>query len=167
LDEIDRNHLLDSNLDLKEADALHLCYAIKHLKEKPAPERKILHSGDGFWRAFVYNDRMVMTKDGTARLHEIAERGHGYDFMNARNRSLAIELCDMLGIVPREAVSSKDFIDDDLTNKDRIRVCNEELSLERAAEWLSSRAYGNRDAPSVNDFLRVSGKYQYLKENSK
>jgi hypothetical protein len=164
LDDIERNHILDSALDLKAADALHLCYTIRHLKEKPVAKRKIKYANEGFGKVFNYNDRMVMTEKGTVRLHEIAERGHGYDFMNARNRGLAIELCDMLGIVPREPVAATDSNSDDLTVEDHIRVCNEERSLERAAEWLSSRAYGNRDAPSVNDYLRISGRYQLLKE---
>jgi hypothetical protein len=158
--------ILDYEVDLKAADATHLCYhaAGAFADEKLTPERKIKYANEGFGKVFNYNDRMVMTERGTVRLHDIAERGHSYDFMNARNRTLAIELCDMLGIVPREVVTDATPIDDDLTIKDRIRVCNEERSLDRAAEWLSSRAYGNNDAPSVNDYLRISGRYQLNKE---
>ena len=49
-----------------------------------------------------------MTEKGTTRLHNIAQLTHPSDIMNARNRALAIELCEMLGIVPRESVREKD-----------------------------------------------------------
>jgi hypothetical protein len=158
--------ILACEIDLKAADALHACYAIKNLKEKPTPERQIKYAHEGFGEIFDYNDRIFMTGKGTTRLCDIAESAHAHDIMNARNRALALELCDMLGIVPREPVREGDIKDtpDDLTVKDYVNICNSERALDRAGEWLSSNGWGLRLIPIINDYLRVSGKYQLLKE---
>jgi hypothetical protein len=156
----------ECGIDLKAADALHLCYTIKNLGAKPTRERKIRHAHEGFGHVFDYNDRKIMTNDGTVRLYEIAQKAHGYDRMNARNRALAIELCEMLGIVPREPVFKENCpqADDDLSDDDRIRLCNQERALTRAEEWISSKAYGFQEVSTINDYLRISGRYQLHKE---
>jgi hypothetical protein len=158
--------ILDSELDLKAADALHLCYSIKNLKDRPKPERQIKHANKGFGKVFNYNDRKLMTNKGITRLHEIAQSVSRYDIMNARNRALAIELCGMIGIVPREPIKEKDIKEapDDLTVKDYVEIINLERTLDRAGEWLSSNTWGFREAPILNDYLRISGKYQHYKE---
>jgi hypothetical protein len=160
--------ILDCELDLKAADALHLCYYAvgAFMDEKPAPERKVQHAHEGFGRVFAYNDRKLITNKGTTRLYNIAQSAHPHDAMNARNRVLAIELCNMLGIVPRESVQEEDLKEspDDLTMEDYVEMCNAERALNRAGEWLYSNTWGFREASIINDYLRISGRYQVEKE---
>jgi hypothetical protein len=160
--------ILDCELDLKAADALHLCYYIADINghPRPLPDRKIKHANKGFGKVFNYNDRKLMTDKGITRLHNIAQTVHPYDIMNARNRALALELCDMLGIEPRQPVREEDCKEapDDLTMKDYIEICNQQRKLDRAGEWLSANTWGFREAPIINDFLRISGRYQHHKE---
>ena len=82
----------DALCDIKEADALHLCYQIAGIKDKPHAEKKILNAHWGFAKAFETNDRKVLHKGKIIRKHQIAEQASGYDRMNARNRLRAIEL---------------------------------------------------------------------------
>lgn len=146
LDDELRKVILAYELDLKAADALHLCYYIADNRPRPKPEREIKHAHDGYGHVFDHNDRKLMVGNRIVRKCDIAQAASNYDRMNARNRALAIELCEHLGITPREPHNDAFW--------------NQERALSRAGEWLSSRVYGNADVPAITDFLWISGRYK-------
>jgi hypothetical protein len=82
--------------------------------------------------------------------------------MNARNRALALELCRMLGLIEK----SLDLVSyPDLTGDESQVLLGEEQALHRVADWLASRSNASDTVKSVNDFLRISGRYTLIKEN--
>jgi hypothetical protein len=145
---------------------MHLCYTITNLPPKPVPQRKIKHADKGYGAVFLNNDRKISTDGKTIRLHEIC--GDNYQLRrHALNRVLALEFCKSAGIEPLLSVTSVDGLpEDDLNDKDRIRLCNEERMLERAHTWLSSAGGGFWEVPAQNDMLRVSGAYEQFKQQA-
>ena len=53
----------------------------------------------------------------------------------------------------------------DLTPEENIDLFNQEMMLNRAGEWIVSRASASDVVRSINDFLRISGRYEEMKEN--
>lgn len=165
----DREAVLANEIDLKAADALHLCHYIASGKLRESIAEMPRHSHEGYGHVFDINDVKIMKGDtGTIRPYEISSKATEFEIANARNRALAIELCEMMGIVPRNAVSAVDALPvDDLSDSERIIICNQERALQRAGEWLSCRAAGFADAQIINDYLRIAGRYEMMKQEVK
>jgi len=151
--------------DIKEADSLHLCYHISKggFSDTPPP-RKIENADKGFSMVFQSNDRKILSGDKIIRKHQIAEQSSNYDRMNARNRALALELCKMLGILP-ETIPGKHPNYPDLSEEESAMLCNEEETLNRAGEWIACRASASDVVHTINNFLRISGRYVTQKES--
>ena len=51
-----------NELDIKAADAIHLCHRLAKLPPRPEPERKIENSDYGYAGVFRANDAKVFTR---------------------------------------------------------------------------------------------------------
>lgn len=162
--ETDQEAIQSAMVDIKHADALHLCYHINSGKIRPPIKKKAQHAHYGFAATFENNDRKILHRDRVIRKYQIASGSSNYDRMNARNRALALELCEMLGIT---AGNSEPAIDGghDLTPEENTTLYNQEMILNRAGEWIVSRCSSADVVRSINDFLRISGRYEATKEN--
>lgn len=152
----------ESMCDIKEADSLHLCYTISKGEKAPQTKREIKHAKEGFAMVFEANDRKLLSGGKIIRKYQIADQASRYDMMNARNRAIALELVRMLGI---EVSSPVNCEYPDLTDEESIALGKEELALNKAGEWIRSRASASDITKIVNDFLRISGRYTLIKEN--
>ena len=160
----ERHHILDHEIDLKHIDALHLCYTIQKLPPRKEPERKPQNLRTGFGAVFGVTDRKTIHGDKILRLYELADGSPNANLW-AADRQLALEFCKFAGIEPREKVSSVEGLPfDDLEGADRIRLCNEERTLARAREWVSSSGGTFWDASHCTDWLRANGLYTARKE---
>jgi hypothetical protein len=159
-DDAERTQILACEIDIKAADALHLCYYISKLPEKPKAEWEIKNHNKGYGSIFIGNDRKVWNGKHIVRQHEIA---HPQFLNDAMNRALALEFCKMAGI--SEAAPETDQIDLDIDKEDFKRLRDEEATLAKAREWLSNSACGYADVPLVIDHLRVSGMYKTVRDS--
>ena len=151
----------ESICDIKEADSLHLCYAISKGRQDLTAKKKIMHAQEGFAMVFQANDRKLLSDGKILRKYQIAGCASNYDMMNVRNRALALELCKMLGI-ESEAVPTGEY--PDLTREESVELYNEEVALNKAGDWIFSRSSGSDMVKLTNDFLRISGRYNQIKE---
>jgi hypothetical protein len=161
--EIDQEAIQSAMIDIKRADSLHLCYHIAKDQLRPPIKKKALHAHYGFAAAFENNDRKILHRHRVIRKHQIASASSNYDRMNARNRALALELCEMLGIK-----GSDELVLDggsDLTPEENNILSDQEIMLNKAGEWIVSRCSSSDVVRSINDFLRISGRYEATKEN--
>jgi hypothetical protein len=156
----EREQILACEIDLKAADALHLCYYISSPENRITPERTIENHNKGYGSIFIGNDRKVWNGKHVVRQHEIA---HPQFLNDALNRALALEFCKMAGI--SETAPETDALDLDIDGEDFKRLRDEEATLTRAREWLSNSACGYGDVPAVIDFLRVSGMYKEVRDS--
>ena len=156
--------ITSNQLDVKAADALHLCHLLGSLPPRPSPERKIENANYGYSAVFRSNDQVVLNRGKTTRMHDIAgEEPHlarlaGY-------RALALEYCKLIGITPRVWATEEDNLpqlDDDSTQA-RVDLANGERAIDRAREWLSSSRANFGDVHDVTDFLRTQGLYEKRK----
>jgi hypothetical protein len=151
-----------SQVDIKGADSLHLCYKIAKGHKTSTAKRTIRNAHYGFAQAFEQNDRKILHGGKVIRKYQVAERASRYDSMNARNRALALELCKILGI---QQDASIDWEYPDLSQEESMVLGNEELSLSQAGDWIASRASSLDMVKLTNDFLRISGRYESIKES--
>ena len=158
--EEEQKHILAHELDIKHADALHLCYYIGSLAGRPKAEREIKNSAQGYGGVFLRNDRKLWNGKHVFRQHELAAPS----FRDAAlNRILALAFCKMVGLTA-EAPESEVRAADDLDEKDFKRLRDEEATLARGREWLSNTGNGFEDVSVTLDLMRVAGVYGKAKE---
>jgi hypothetical protein len=164
--EEDQQTIQDSYCDIKEADSLHLChYIAKGMGTiRPPIKKKTLHAHYGFAAVFENNDRKMLHGSKVIRKYQTANAASNYDRMNSRNRALALELCKIVGI---EAIHSEvaSRWGSDLTTEENDELTEQEMMLNKAGEWIVSRCSAADVVRSINDFLRISGRYETTKEN--
>ncbi len=165
-DYIERSQILDCELDIKAADALHLCYYIQNLPTNSASNGSKLvakNAGQGYGGVFLKNDRKIWTGSKVVRQHELAQPA----FRDAAlNRALALEYCKMVGL--SETAPEIDIkAADDLSPKEFKQLRDEEATLARAREWYSNAASGFEDVPQVLNMMRVTGAYSKAKQLAK
>ena len=151
-------------LDIKAADALHLCHQLNKLPPRPDPERKIENADYGYAGVFRANDSKILHKGKVLRMHQIAGNDANIDRL-AGYRALALEFCKLVGITARELATEKDelpFCDDTL--EERVTLANDERALDRAREWLSSSRANFGDVPEINNFLKTQGLWDKRKD---
>jgi hypothetical protein len=157
--------IVANELDIKAADAIHLCHQLANLPPRPEPERKVQNANYGYSEVFRVNDAKVFWHEGKVfRMHDIAGDDPAI-FRLAGYRALALEFCKLIGITPREEATENDelpFCDDTL--EERITLANDERMIDRAREWLSNSRANFGDVPEINNFLRTQGLYQKRKE---
>jgi hypothetical protein len=156
--------IVANELDIKAADALHLCHRLAKLPPRPEPERPIENADYGYAGVFRANDAKVLHKGKVLRMHQIAG-DDPYLFRLAGYRALALEFCKLVGITPREPATEEDelpFCDD--TEEERIALANDERMIDRAREWLSSSRANFGDVPEINNFLKTQGLYEKRKD---
>ena len=151
-------------LDIKAADALHLCHLLTKLPPRPEPERRIQNANIGYSEVFRVNDAKTLHKGKVLRMHEIAG-DDPHIFRLAGYRALALEYCKLVGITPRvEATEDDDLPICDDTLEERVTLANEERMLDRAREWMSCCRCNFGDTFDVNNFLRTQGLYEKRKD---
>ena len=160
------DEIQDALCDLKYADSLHLCYYLaKGIGTiRPLIKKKAQHAHYGFAACFENNDRKILYGHKVIRKYEIAEASSNYDRMNARNRALALELCKILGMTSNGDANGFSG-GSDFTSKENNDLYNQEMMLNTAGDWIASRASASDIVRSVNDFLRISGRYEEIKES--
>ena len=161
---VEKVQIVANELDIKAADAIHLCHRLVKLPFRTEPERKIENADYGYSEVFRANDAKVLHKGKVLRMHEIAG-DDPYLLRLAGYRALALEFCKLVGITPREPATE----DDDLpicddTLEERVTLANDERMIDRAREWLSSSRANFGDVPEVNNFLRTQGLYEKRKD---
>ena len=161
---VEKIEIIANELDIKAADALHLCHLLTKLPPRPEPERRVHNANYGYSAIFRANDAKVLHKGKVMRMHEIAG-DDPYIFRLAGYRALAVEFCKLVGITPRvEATEDDDLpICDDIL-EERVTLANEERMLDRAREWWSCCRSNFGDVHDVNNFLRTQGLYEKTKE---
>jgi hypothetical protein len=159
------DEIRSAEVDLKAADAMQACYdSLQPRAEKP--QRQPKYADQAYGKVFRLNDSKVLLNSGkTIRLHEIAEK-RPEAYIHAMHRTLALEYCRMLGLEPRKRAWNTDNLPyADLSDEERVRLCNEERTLARGREWLVSAGSGFYETPSILDFLRSAGMYDAVKES--
>jgi hypothetical protein len=151
--------IAEGELDLKLADAIHLCHFVASPPARREPERRIQHASTGYGGVFRANDRKLFSNMHTVRLHEIADVSPQIKHL-ASCRKLAIEFARMAGIKPKELVPLVDGIAAGLSEQDARRLTEEQNILALAAQWLSSSRATFGDVQDCLDWLRVNGLYQ-------
>ena len=152
--------ILSCELDIKAADALHLCYHIQSLPERPEPAMAVCNANKGYGAVFLNNDRKLFNGKRVIRQHKLALPS----FRDAAlTRALALEYCKMVGL-QAEAPAADMPPQGDLSAGDFKRLRDEEATLAQAREWYSNAASGFEDVPKILDFLRVIGAYDKAKE---
>lgn len=166
LDEDDQYTITTSTVDLKYADSLHLCYYIDTGMgmTRPPIKRAARNAHYGFAACFENNDRKVLHGSKVIRKYQTADFASSYDKMNARNRALALELCKILGIEHVEHANGFNG-GSDLSPSENDTLYSQEMVLNRAGEWIVARCSAADVVRSINDFLRISGRYESIKEN--
>ena len=156
--------ITSNQLDIKAADALHLCHLLESLPPRPTPERKVLNSDYGYSAVFRSNDSVTLARGKAIRMYQIAgDDPHVHRL--AGYRALALEYCKLIGITPRVWATEEDNLPqlDDDSPQARIDLANGERAIDRAREWLSSSRANFGDVHDVTDFLRTQGLYQKRK----
>ena len=151
-------------LDIKAADALHLCHQLNKLSPRPQPERKVENPDSGYSEVFGANDRMILHKGKVMRMHQIAGDDSNIGRL-AGYRALALEFCKLVGITARDPATENDDLpicDDTL--EERITLANDERAIDRAREWLSSSRANFGDVPETNNFLKTQGLWEKRKD---
>ena len=161
---VEKMQLVALELDIKAADAIHLCHRLVKLPPRPEPERKVENSNYGYSTVFRSNDAKALYKGKVLRMHQIAG-DDPYLLRLSGYRALALEFCKLVGITAREPATEKDelpFCDD--TQEERISLANDERALDRAREWLSSSRANFGDVPEINNFLKTQGLWDKRKD---
>ena len=151
-------------LDIKAADALHLCHQLVDLPLKPKSEREVENPAYGYAGVFRANDSKILHKGKVLRMHQIAGNDSNIGRLSGY-RALALEFCKLVGITARELATEKDelpFCDDTL--EERVTLANDERALDRAREWLSSSRANFGDVPEINNFLKTQGLWDKRKD---
>lgn len=157
--------LEDYEVDLKQADAMTLCYLLGNLPPRKKPEREVRNANEGYGGVFRANDMKVFHHGKIHRLHEIAPES-AFTQRLALERKLALAFCELAGITPREG-----FKPDpeapllDLEADEMANLIAEEATLRRAREWLASSKAHFGIVSHVNDWMRVHGLYEQRKES--
>jgi hypothetical protein len=157
--------LEEYEVDLKQADAMQLCYLLADLPPKKKPEREIRNLDAGYSGVFKTNDAKIFHHGKIHRLHEIAPDS-AFTYRLAMERRLALEFCMVAGITPRDGFKVPiDAPTLDLTPEDLEVLWREEAILARGREWLSSSKAQFGDVKCVTDWMRVHGIYESRKES--
>jgi len=157
--------LEEYEVDLKQADAMQLCYLLADLPPRKKAEREVRNADDGYKGVFKANDVKIFHHGKIHRLHEIAPDS-AFTQRLALERKLALAFCAMAGIGPREGFKPDpeapllDLQPDEMAN-----LIREEATLRRAREWLASSKANFGLVSHVNDWLRVHGLYEQRKES--
>jgi hypothetical protein len=151
--------IAEGEVDLKLADAIHLCHFVASPPARREPERRSKHAVTGYGGVFRANDRKIFSNMHTVRLHEIADVSPQIKHL-AACRKLAIEFARMAGIKPKTLTPLVDGIAAGLSEEETKRLTEEQNILALAAQWLSSSRASFGDVQDINDWLRVSGLYQ-------
>lgn len=159
----EQQQILACELDIKAADAMHLCYHIASTAENEirSDSKPVLNADKGYGGVFLRNDRKIFTGKKVVRQHQLALPSSRDA---ALNRALALEYCKMVGIW--EEAPEIDQIDQDISREDFRRLRNEEATLARARDWISNAASSFMDVPLTLDFMRVIGAYRAAKERA-
>jgi hypothetical protein len=159
----EQKQILDCELDIKAADALHLCYHINNSLAQGlnlSGKLKPRNASKGYGSVFMRNDRKFFTGKRIVRQHQLA---HPAFRAHALNRALALEYCKLMGLselAPEIGTKAAD----DLNAAEFKRLRDEEATLARGREWFSNAASGFDDVPKTLDFMRVAGMYGKAKE---
>jgi hypothetical protein len=157
--------LEDYEIDLKQADAMQLCYLLTDLPPKKKPDREIRNAEAGYSGVFKTNDAKIFHHGKIHRLHEIAPDS-AFTYRLALERKLALEFCRSARIEPREGFKVPgDAPTLDLSHEDLETLWREEAILARGREWLSSSRASFGDVKMVTDWMRVHGLYEQRKES--
>lgn len=164
--EDDQKEILASRCDIKEADSLHLCHYIASGMGtfRPPIKKKTQHAHYGFAACFENNDRKILHGSKVIRKYQTASTASNYDRMNARNRALALELCKIVGIEAKSAEVISRW-GTDLSPEENGELTEQETMLNQAGQWIVSRCSAADVVRTINDFLRISGRYEQSKEN--
>ena len=157
--------LEEYEVDLKQADAMALCYLLADLPPRKKPEREIRNLDAGYSGVFKTNDAKIFHHGKIHRLHEIAPDS-AFTYRLSMERRLALEFCEMAGITPREGFKpnpNEPLLD--MRPEEMAELIREEAMLARAREWLASSKANFGLVSHVNDWLRVHGLYESRKES--
>src|SRR4029077_13949180 len=149
--------LEEYEVDLKQADAMALCYLLSDLPPRPKPKREVRNAREGYGGVLTVNDAKIFHHGKIHRLHEIAPNSP-FTFRLAVERKLALAFCQLAGIGPRAYSRPESALD--LDEEKITELAREESILARAREWWSSSKANFADVPAVNDWLRVHGLYE-------
>jgi TfuA-like protein len=156
--------LEEYEVDLKQADAMQLCYLLNDLPPRKKPEREVRNAREGYAGVFRANDMKVFHHGKIHRLHEIAP-DTAFTQRLALERKLALAFCELAGIGPREGFKAdpeSPLLD--MQPDEMEELIKEEATLRRAREWLASSKANFGLVSHVNDWLRVHGLYEQRKE---
>ena len=157
--------LEDYAVDLKQADAMQLCYTLADLPPRPKAERVARNTDHCYGGIFRRTDAKIFHHGKVHRMHEIAALGP-FQYRLALERKLALEFCRMAGIKPRDGwTRPSSFPNLDMGDEEVLGLIEEEEILSRAREWWSSSNASFGDIPAINDFLRAHGIYEARKES--
>jgi TfuA-like protein len=157
--------LEEYEVDLKQADALALCYLLTDLPPRKKPEREVRNAKEGYGGAFRANDMKVFHHGKIHRLHEIAPDS-AFTQRLALERKLALAFCEMAGIKPRDGFKADPEAPLlDMAPDEMEELIKEEATLARAREWLASSKANFGLVSHTLDWMRVHGLYEARKES--
>jgi hypothetical protein len=156
--------LEEYEVDLKQADAMQLCYLLADLPPRKKPEREVRNASEGYAGVFRANDVKIFHHGKIHRLHEFPPDS-AFTQRLALERKLALAFCAMAAITPREGFRADPEAPLlDLAPEEMEELIREEATLARAREWLASSKANFGLVSHTLDWLRVHGLYEQRKE---